>query len=172
MLFEAAGARHLERLGKLQSLLGETGLATRLLEQSDEIPFHLLIAGFHQDPKGRDRFLQFSFLPMTEQDIQAVELLQIYGILPFRLKEGLREQAGLMLLEVNSLLPLGHFGINEEDEVHYRYVYGWPTAKPVDADEILDIISMGMYMCDMFAEPIEDLATGAKSLTDVRESLR
>jgi hypothetical protein len=160
MLSEAAGARHLERLGKLQSLLGETGLATRLLEQSIEIPFHLLIAGFHQDHKGRDRFLHFSFLPMAEQDIQAVELLQMYCTLPFRLTAGLREQAALLLLEVNSRLPLGHFGINEEDEIHYRYVYGLPAAKPFDDDEILDIISMSMYMCDLFAEEIEDLTSG------------
>jgi hypothetical protein len=172
MLSEAAKARHWERMENLQSLLEETGLATSLLQQSESIPFHLLIAAFQQDNKGRERFLHFSFLPLDEQDIQAVELLQIYSTLPFSLEEGFRGQTALLLLEINTRLPIGHFGINEQGEIHYRYVYGLSAAQSIGAEEMLDIISMFMYMCDMFAEPIENLASGAKDLSAVRVMLR
>jgi hypothetical protein len=172
MLSETAKARHLERLGTLRDLLEEAGLVSSLLEPSETIPFHILIAGFHQDNKGRDRFLHFSYLPIEEQEIQALELLQIYSTLPFSMSEGLREQVALLLLEVNTRLPIGHFGINEQEEIHYRYVCSLPAAKPLEAEEILDIVSMFMYMCDMFAEMIEHLATGAKDLSAVRENLR
>jgi hypothetical protein len=168
MLSEGAKARHWERLENLESLLKETGLATSLLQQSESIPFHLLIAAFQQDNRGRDRFLHFSFLPIDEQDIQAVELLQIYSTLPFRLQEGLRDQAALLLLEINTRLPIGHFGINEQGEIHYRYVYSLSAGQSFGAEEMLVIINMFMYMCDMFAEPIEDLASGAKDLSAVR----
>jgi hypothetical protein len=172
MLSETASAHHLERLGNLKLLLDETGLATSLLEQSKDIPFHILIAGFHQDPKERERFVQFSFLPIHEQEIQAVDLLQMYSTLPFRLEEGLRDQTASLLLDVNTLLPIGYFGINEQDEIHLRYVYSLPAGKPLGADEMLDVVSLFMYMCDMFGGPIEDLASGSKPLEAVRESLR
>jgi hypothetical protein len=172
MQSEATRARHWERLGILQSLLEETGLAASLLEQSEDIPFHILIAGFHLDYQGRDRFLHFSFLPIDEQEIQAVELLQLYSTLPFNLHEGLKDEVASLLLEVNTRLPIGHFGINEQGEIHYRYVYSYPVSRYLEANEILEIISLFIYMCDMFAEPVENLASGTKNLAAVRESLR
>ncbi|UJF34110.1 YbjN domain-containing protein [Paenibacillus hexagrammi] len=172
MLPETAHARHLAQLGVLKDILEEAGLATNLLEKSEAIPIHVLMAGFQEDKKGRDRFLHLSFLPLDEEDIQAIQLLQVYSTLPFHLKEGHREAVSSVMLEVNTRLPIGHFGVNEQNELHYRYVYSISAANGLVADEILEILSMFIYMCDMFADPVELAASGEASADQVIQSLR
>lgn len=172
MLPDIVHARHLAQLGFLKDILEEAGLPANLLEKSEAIPIHVLMAGFQQDMKGRDRFLHFSFLPLNEEDIQAIQLLQIYSTLPFRLKEGRRDAVAALLLEVNTRLPIGHFGINEQDELHYRYVYNLSASKTFETDEILEIVSLFIYMCDMFADSIEQVASGEADAEQAAQALR
>ncbi|NEW06906.1 YbjN domain-containing protein [Paenibacillus sp. SYP-B3998] len=172
MMPELVHTRHLAQLGLLKDILDEAGLATNLLEKSEAIPIHVLMAGFQEDKKGRNRFLHFSFLPLDEEDIGAIQLLQIYSTLPFHLKEGQRDKAAAVLLAVNTRLPIGHFGINEQNELHYRYVYSLSVAKSFDSEEILEILSMFVYMCDMFAEPVELVASGEAEVAEVLQTLK
>jgi hypothetical protein len=172
MLTDLAHARHLAQLGQLKEILDEAELATNLLEKSEAIPLHVLMAGFQEDSKGRDRFLHFSFLPLNDDDIVAIQLLQIYSTLPFHLKEGAREGVAALLLEVNTRLPVGHFGVNEEGELHYRYVYSLSASRTFDGDEVLEILTLFVYMCDMFAEHIELVASGEASADTVIQALR
>jgi hypothetical protein len=172
MLTDLAHARHLAQLGQLKEILDEAELATNLLEKSEAIPLHVLMASFQEDSKGRDRFLHFSFLPLNDDDIVAIQLLQIYSTLPFHLKEGAREGVAALLLEVNTRLPIGHFGVNEEGELHYRYVYSLSASRAFDGDEILEILTLFVYMCDMFGEHIELVASGEASADTVIQALR
>ncbi|OCT11284.1 hypothetical protein A8709_06305 [Paenibacillus pectinilyticus] len=172
MLTELAHARHLAQLGQLKEILDEAELATNLLEKSEAIPLHVLMAGFQEDSKGRDRFLHFSFLPLNDEEIVAIQLLQIYSTLPFHLHEGTREGLASLLLEVNTRLPIGHFGINEEGEIHYRYVYSISASRTFESDEVLEILTLFVYMCDMFAEYIEQVASGETAADQVIQALR
>jgi hypothetical protein len=171
VLSEVVHARHLALLGVLKQMIDEAELPTTILERSETIPLHMLMAGFQEDSKGRDRFLQFSFLPLNEEDMQAVQLLQIYSTLPFTLPEENRGAVASLLLEVNTRLPIGHFGVNEQNEVHYRYVYSLSASKMLDADEILDIISLFIYMSDMFGEAVEKVASGESDVAAAVSSL-
>jgi hypothetical protein len=164
MLPDDVHAGHLVQLGFIKEILEEAELPTNLLERSVAIPFHVLMAGFQEDRLGRDRFLHFSFLPLNDEDMQSVQLLQIYSTLPFPLKLENKEAVALLLLEVNTQLPIGHFGINEHGEIHYRYVHSLSVASTIDADAILDIVSLFVYMCDMFSEPVEHAASGISAL--------
>lgn len=172
MLPDLVHARHLAQLGLLKQILDEADLATNLLEKSEAIPLHVLMAGFQEDKKGRERFLHFSFLPLNDDDIVAIQLLQIYSTLPFHLQEGTRDGVAAVLLEINTRLPIGHFGINEQDELHYRYVYSISAASTFESDEVLEILSLFVYMCDMFAEHVELVASGEASAEQVVQSLR
>ncbi|MBD0379440.1 YbjN domain-containing protein [Paenibacillus sedimenti] len=172
MLQDHVHKRHMEQLKLLKDILDETGLPTNLLEKSEAIPLHVLMAGFQEDKKGRDRFLHFSFLPLDEEETAAIHLLQIYSTLPFHLKEERRDAAAAVLLEINTRLPIGHFGINEQNELHYRYVYSVSAANLFDSEEILDILSLFVYMCDMFAEPVELVASGEADAGEVLQSIR
>ncbi|UKS25230.1 YbjN domain-containing protein [Paenibacillus sp. HWE-109] len=172
MLPDLVHARHLAQLGLLKDILDETGLATNLLEKSEAIPLHVLMAGFQEDKKGRERFLHFSFLPLNDEEIGAIQLLQIYSTLPFHLQEGKRGEVASVLLEINTRLPIGHFGINEQNELHYRYVYSIPATSTFESEEVLEILSLFVYMCDMFAEHVELVASGEADAEQVIQTLR
>ncbi|NQX70026.1 YbjN domain-containing protein [Paenibacillus alba] len=172
MLPDLVHARHLAQLGLLKDILDETGLATNLLEKSEAIPLHVLMAGFQEDKKGRERFLHFSFLPLNDEEIGAIQLLQIYSTLPFHLQEGRRGEVASVLLEINTRLPIGHFGINEQNELHYRYVYSIPATSTFESEEVLEILSLFVYMCDMFAEHVELVASGEAGAEQVIQALR
>jgi hypothetical protein len=121
------------------------------------------MAGISLDEQGRDRFVHFSFLPLDDEaDIQTVELLQIYHTFPFKLADGRRAAIAELLLEANTRLPIGHFGLNENEELHYRYVYALSGARTFDADEVLAIVGLFISMCELFAESLEAVASGAK----------
>jgi hypothetical protein len=153
----------LAQLGFLEQILKEAEVPATLLERSEELPLNVLMAGMSVDEQGRDRFLHFSFLPLDEEtDVQAVELLQMYHTFPFRLADGMRPAVAELLLEANTRLPIGHFGLNEGEELHCRYVYALSGSRTFDADEILAITGLFMSMCDLFAESLEAVASGAK----------
>ena len=172
MLPDVVHSRHLAHLGLLKGILDEAGLATNLLEKSEAIPIHVLMAGFQEDKKGRDRFLHFSFLPLDEKETAAVHLLQIYSTLPFSLKEEHRDAVAAVILEVNTRLPIGHFGMNEQNELYYRYAYSVSASRLFDSEEILDILSLFVYMCDMFAEPVERAASGEVDAAQALQAFR
>jgi hypothetical protein len=172
MLPDKIHVRHLAQLGFLKDILDETGLATNLLEKSEAIPLHVLMTGFQEDKKGRERFLHFSFLPLNDDEIGAIQLLQIYSTLPFHLQEGSRDAVASVLLEINTRLPIGHFGINEQNELHYRYVYSISASSTFESEEVLEILSLFVYMCDMFAEHVELVSSGEASAEQVVQSLR
>lgn len=172
MLTELVHARHLAQLGQLKEILDEAELATNLLEKSEAIPLHVLMAGFQEDSQGRDRFLHFSFLPLNDEDIVAIQLLQIYSTLPLHLQADAREGVAALLLEINTRLPIGHFGVNEEGEIHYRYVYSLSASRTFESDEVLEILTLFVYMCDMFANHIEQVASGEAKAEQVIQALR
>lgn len=172
MLPDHVHTRHFTQLELLKEILDETGLATNLLEKSEAIPLHVLMAGFQEDKKERERFLHFSFLPLNDEEIAAIQLLQIYSTLPFHLEESKRDEVAALLLEINTRLPIGHFGINEHNELHYRYVYSISAARSFDSEEVLEILSLFVYMCDMFADHVELVASGEANAEQVVQALR
>jgi hypothetical protein len=172
MATDAIHARHLAQLSLLKNILDEADLLTTMLEKSEAIPIHVLMVGIQQDEEDRDRYLHFSFLPLNEEEIQAVQLLQIYCTLPIELEADKKDALASLMLEINTRLPIGHFGINEQNEIHYRYVYSLSGSKTFEADEILEIVSLFIYMIDMFSGPVEGLANGSVDLATSLAELR
>lgn len=166
MLNELAHARHLAQLGFLQTIVEEAGLPATMLEKSEMLPIHILMAGFSQDGKGRDRFLHFSFLPLDDDELAAVQLLQLYVTFPFELPQERRADMAQLLLDFNTRLPLGHFGVNEQNEIHYRYIYSLPASATFDKDETLSVIELFVQMCDLFGDAIEAVADGSLSWSE------
>lgn len=166
MLDPVVHARHLAQLGFLQRILDDAELATTMLEKSDLLPIHILMAGFSQDKEGRDRFLHFSFLPLSDDELEAVQLLQIYFTFPFAMKPECKQDVAMLLLELNTRLPIGHIGINDQDEIHYRYIYALSAGETFKEEETLDIVQLFVHMCDMFADSLEKVADGSMSWSD------
>ncbi|WP_284638203.1 YbjN domain-containing protein [Paenibacillus silviterrae] len=161
---ESIHARHLAELGFLKQYLEEAGLQSDLLEKSEEVPLNVLLAPMLKDHKGRDRYVNFSFVPFTDDELESIRLLQIYTTVPVNWKEGTRSSVEKLLLAINCQLAIGHFSIKSDDEVYYRYVYAAPGGQTLRREDMLELIDLFMLMLDMFSRTIDDVASGALSL--------
>ncbi len=170
MISELVHARHLAELGLLQGYLDNAGVQTNMIEKSDIMPLHVLVAALKKDHKGRDRYVNFSFVPISEDELEHIRLLQLYTTIPCDLKPKRKEQVAKLLLAVNSRAVIGHFSIKEDDEIYFRYVHCIPNGKVADEEPFIETVSMFNYMIDLFSERINDVADGkelAEALADL-----
>ncbi|MNI26065.1 hypothetical protein D3C73_797480 [compost metagenome] len=172
MSFDVIQTRQLAQLNLLKQILDEEGIPVTILEKSNDIAIHLLIANIQQDAEGRDRFLQFSFVPMEEEEGQTLQFLQIYSTLPFSMETSQRAEVAELLLELNTRLPLGHMGITVDQEIHYRYVYTLSSGQVLISDEVLELLSLFVYMLEMFGGVLERVATGTTNAASAIADLR
>lgn len=156
-------ARHDAQLGFLQQYLTESGLQSHIVDRSEEIPITVLLLPLMKDRRQRDRFLHFSFVPLDEDDLENIDLLQIYTTVPVEWKGDTKAQVEKLLLAINGRLAIGHFNLNG-DEVNYRYVHCVPAAQRLQADELLSVIRLFELMLNVFASVVDDAASGRTSL--------
>lgn len=161
-------ARDLAELGFLKQYLSKAGLESELLEPSSDIPIGALLAPLPQDERGRDRYLTFSFVPLSEEELEHVRLLQLYSVVPVRWKEAARANVEKLVLAVNNHLAIGHFSLKEDNELVYRYVWTVPSARMLPEEETLATIDLFVMMLEMFAGELDRVAAGE---TDVKTAL-
>lgn len=159
-------ARDLAELGFLKQYLEEQEVPAELLEPSADLPIGALVVPLLQDEQGRDRFLTCSFVPLSEEDIPGLRLLQLYAVVPASWKEGTRMDVERLLHAVNGRTAIGHFGIKEDGEVHFRYVYSLSDASVLPKAETLGTIDLFHLMLDTFADLIDGVASGETSLSE------
>lgn len=150
-------ASHLAQLGQLEAIMQEAGIAAQLLEPTDILPLPVLLAAVPPDDKGRERYVHFSFLPLDDTAIEAIQLVQLYAKLPFAIGEAERErqEAAAVLADINTRVPIGHFGLEEDGGLHYRYVYCMSAAQSFDQDVMLELVSLFVTMFGTFAGQAE-----------------
>lgn len=164
-------ARDEAELGFLMQYLREAELPSQLLKPSNEVPLATLLVPLFQDYKNRDRFMTFTFVPLPEDEIEYVRLLQIFSVVPVDWKEGTRGDVEKLLLAINARTAIGHFNVNEEGEVSFRYVHAASNSTILPKNEILETIDLFNLMLDMFAETIDKVASGAMPLSEALASV-
>lgn len=171
MVSDMEHAKQLAELGGMQAGLEKEGFHSELLERSEDIPLHVLLLPLGKDERGRDRIVNLNFVPLPESDISWIRLLQLYTVVPCEIAPDRRPSVESLLLAVNGVLPLGHFGIKEDGEVYARYVYTVPSSRTVSADELLEVVSLFHYMLEMFADRIGRVAGGELSANEALQGL-
>lgn len=166
MISEKLHALHAVELGFLQSGLEEEGFTTQFVEKSPELPLHVLLLSLGQDGKGRDRWINFNFVPLPDEEIENIRLLQLYSVVPCTIRSDRQDAVRRLLHAVNCVMPIGGYGIKEDGEVFIRYVYSASASRTLSPEELLEVVSLFNYMLELFAERIEDVASGAASLED------
>lgn len=102
----------------------------------------------------------------VEEEEDAV-IAQFMLLLPFRIQvEGYLEVMRFCNL-VNRMLPLGAFGLSEQDEaVFLRYCLA-AESRTIPHDVLLEVVSAMEYACRAYAPQFEALSTGARKYDDV-----
>ena len=170
-LSEKAHARHLVELGFLKEHLEEIGLESTVLERSQELPLNVLLTNIQNDHKGRKRVVNFAFVPMPEGDMDYISLLQFYTVIPCELSPENQGSLEKLIMAINCQTAIGYFGAKENKEVFLRYTYSTSASHLISKDEFKETLFLFVYMMEIYAEIIEDVASGKKSLQEALKAI-
>lgn len=68
-------------------------MQAELLEKSEEVPLHVLLASLVKDRKNKDRFVNFSYIPIADDELDYIRLLQLFSVIPSDLNSKHLDQA-------------------------------------------------------------------------------
>lgn len=168
LLPEVVHARHLAELGFMKQYLDEAGYGSQIVEKSPLVPLHSMVVML---PGEEGRVLHLSFIPFSEDDLEHLQLLQLYTTAVQVGDTSFRRELEQLLPAVNAKLPIGHFGFKERDEVYYRYVYAVPGAAPLEEEPFVEIVSLFGFVLRMFGGLIEEVAEGRLDLKSALNGL-
>lgn len=158
---DSTALRYTAELSVLGGLLEEAEIPSELIEPTEELPLPVLLVRLPADEAGRERLLHVSFIPAEE--LESVHLLQWLYQMPFH-TEGADSPGtvGLerLLVRVNTLTAVGHFGMNGDNEVHFRHIHALPADRTADREELLELLAVYTLMLNMFSPGLEEVAEG------------
>ncbi len=160
-------ARNYLQLGQLEPVLNDLGIDTRLVERSEEFELSTLVGLMAPDEEGRDRFFNLTFMPVPEDEVEYVDLLQLYTSYPFEPAAEARGDLLELIAAINPRLPFGHVGVNSDDQIYYRYVVPQRRFESPDTDAVGETVQLFLFAATMFALPLETVATGQLPTQDV-----
>jgi hypothetical protein len=165
---EHTQARDLAELGFLQQYFKEAGLASDVIEPSEEVSIGTLLVPLTKDSQQRDRYITFNFVPsLVHEGIEHIRLLQMYTQIPVSWEDRSLEKLEKLLLAINCHVAIGHYSIRENHELHYRYVWCTSTSHLVPKEQILEITDLFILMLDTFGGMIDSVASGQTELSAV-----
>jgi hypothetical protein len=170
---ELSKAKHAVELSHLSEiLLAELGYHSELVEQSEEVPIPFLVTAIPQDERGRDRYLNFVFVPVPDEELQALELLQIHTLVSGRLIKARRTDVERLVGAINRKAGLGCMGIDEADNVYYKYVFAKGKYALFDPDLVSEMVQLFVYVVERFSGLVERVVTGQQSLAPALRELQ
>ena len=167
MLSDLTRTRQIAELDYLQRCITELGLESELIESSAEVPLPTLIVATKKDHQQRDRIITLSYIPVDEDDLEHINLLQIYGALPFSLNSTYQPELEAVLMMLNTQTAIGSFGLYNT-EISLRYVYAIDRHKLPAQAAFGEIIILLIYVQDMFGELIEQVNEGHLTVAEFK----
>lgn len=166
-----SGKRQAAELGFIKQYMEEAGLPSQFINVSDQVPIPVVLTGLPKDRDNRERYLHFSFIPLSDDELNEISLLQIYTTVPVNVLQDAREDTGKLMLAINTQLAVGHFSMKEDGEVYYRYVHALRADEMMPKEAFLELVDLFLIMLNMFTELIQDVASGKLPLDDALDAL-
>ena len=142
--------------------------AVQLIPPDGDVEAPQLFADLGPDKKGRPRRLELMFLP--REDADELVALQFFVLLPFGPEPAHVADLGRFLSAVNVKLPLGHFGMAEEQGwVYFRSVSLCPLG-PLDPGVTLQTARVCAFVVGELSGLIESVADGTSTLESARRA--
>ena len=141
----------------------ELDLQCQLLDARSGVPIDSLAVVLEADKQGRPRVANLMFLPVGDDEVQEVRLLQLHCLLPVAVSGEGRADLEHFLTRTNSIVPIGAFSITVEDELIFKYVHAIGRARPLEANEFLELFLLWMFTLDSLSGVVEDVATGTRA---------
>ncbi len=159
-------AQHAAQLGFLKQYFDARGWSSELIEPSEALPIHVLVVAAPRDRHGRERSITFAYVPLSDEDLEHINLLQFYSPLPFTLDAKHVHEVNALLTVINAGLPIGHFGHKDDRELFLHHIYVAPRYDMIGEDPFVEATLLFFAMQDAFNEHIEGVATGKQSVAE------
>ncbi len=155
------------KLEYLSRKLSEIDIESRVLTKTEELGLGTMIIALDHDYKDREQMVNLALLPRPDDDMEHINLMQFYVELPEPLELTVGNKVKDLLTEINTRMPIGHFGINDE-RVYCRYVMVLPDGDTVNEADIIETLFLFADIIGVFQEMIEDLASERKTLDAIK----
>jgi hypothetical protein len=163
VISEETNAKTYLELARLEKILNDMGFPTQLLESSEQYEINVLLASIEPDYKNRERIVNLTFVPVGDDQLDSISLLQFYINYPFEIDKKYKNELVKFLCFVNYKMPMACISINENNAVFFKYVYAIKKYELLDKDSTQEIVALLQYTMGIFAQQIEDVAIGAKT---------
>lgn len=164
MISNLTNAKHTAELSFLSGYLAELGFESELVERSDNLPMPILISSIGGDAADRPRLLHFLFVPIEEDHLEILQLLQIHSLFPYEVGSDYLVATEKLLSVINQKLGMGYVGIDEQDSIYYKYLFAKARYQPLDRALIVETVQLFIFLMERFSGLIEGVATGQQDL--------
>ncbi|WP_434222685.1 YbjN domain-containing protein [Limnospira platensis CENA597] len=145
-------------LQSIQSIIDGEEFTTSWEGATSEHPIDRILVLLSEE---KQLLAELLFIPV-EEEVEDVHLLQFYVGLPGEVLPAAMSEIRQLLLRLNTTLPIGSFGIQEEEELlYFRYVLVIPQEEKLSAETaIIQSLWLVFYLVESFAVPIQEVARG------------
>ena len=120
----------------------------------------ILVSSIGGDSAGRPRLLNFLFVPIDEEHLDVLQLLQIHVTFPFDPQPETLPQTEKFLGFINQKLGMGSVGIDERNNIYYKYLFAKARYQPLDEALIVETVQLFIFLLERFSNLIEMVVTG------------
>lgn len=153
-------------LALIENILKEEDFATFLMPISEDNLFERLFVSLGQDDKSRDFTLQIHFINDVtnalgvDDDPEDAFILQFFLLLPYNIPHNKVNEASRVILTLNRILPVGAFGLSEDDGLAYFQYNLACEERTVSEKVIKEVVSIIGFFSSEFSARIEQVAEG------------
>jgi hypothetical protein len=168
---EEMQTRHVAELAFLESVVKEMGYPTRLLEQSEELPYPSLLVGLEPDAGGRPLEMACTFYPLSDE-LENTLLLQYFVEFAAGLDDAGLARIRELLPELNNRVVVGHFGLTVgTNKMHYRYTQALRLDDVIGEESVGDVLMLVTSTPVLFGDLLARVAGGGISIAAARQEI-
>lgn len=167
-------------MNSINEFLEKQEMDCHLIPQNEEIPSDILFVTMGVDEKGRDLLMQIS---LAEEDFsESFELfdleksspkryvIHVFMALPFMVKDQFVGDISRLILLLNKTMRLPGFGFSEVDRMIF-FSNKLMITEELDELMLMSLVGNVITYVDAFEEPLEVVADGRMSFSDIIKSL-
>ena len=155
------------KLEYLSNKLSEINIESRILMKTKNVDIGTMVVTLDNDYKNRDQIVNLAIIPRPDDEMEHINFMQFYVELPESYESSVGNNLKDLLTEINTRMPIGHFGINE-DRIYCRYVMVLPDGETLNEADIIETLFLFADIIGVFQEMIEDLAQKRKTLDAIK----
>jgi len=166
--------KHKGELERFGELLSQEAYQVELAPAAGAVPYDTLLVKLHLfEIQNRVWWLELSYLPGLEDDLDDVSILQCYVALSEHTSEDNRAGLERLIVKLNAKLPIGGFGLLDNPKVlFFKHNAMLANDNQVASFRIVrELVAMTSYLISVFSEPLIKTATGEKTAEEAMANM-